>query len=87
MPARKFERIALELMLSGCAIMFGACVLIESAQAQQPSVPTGPIPAPPRPLRGAHLALLLRLFTLCSYRCRGAAPGLQGVGPVVARLL
>ena len=47
MPARKFERIALELMLSGCAIMFGACVLIESAQAQQPSVPTGPIPTPP----------------------------------------
>jgi hypothetical protein len=47
MPARKFERIALELMLSGSAIMFGACVLIESAQAQQPSVPTGPIPTPP----------------------------------------
>ena len=47
MPARRFERIALELMLSGCAVMFGACVLIESAQAQQPSVPTGPIPTPP----------------------------------------
>ena len=47
MPTRRFERIALELMLSGCALMFGACVLIESAQAQQPSVPTGPIPTPP----------------------------------------
>jgi hypothetical protein len=47
MPTRRFERMALELMLSGCAVMFGACVLIESAQAQQPSVPTGPIPTPP----------------------------------------
>jgi len=47
MPTRRFERIALELMLSGCAVMFGASVLIESAQAQQPSVPSGPIPTPP----------------------------------------
>ena len=47
MLARRFERIALELTLSGCAVMFGACVLIESAQAQQPSVPSGPIPTPP----------------------------------------
>jgi hypothetical protein len=48
MPAKRFERIALaQLMLSGCAVMFGACVLIESAQAQQPSVPSGPIPTPP----------------------------------------
>jgi hypothetical protein len=35
MLARRFERIALELMLSGCAVMFGACVLIEHAQRSQ----------------------------------------------------
>jgi hypothetical protein len=46
MPARRFQRIVLELMLSGCAVMYGACVLLESAQAQL-SVPTGPIPTPP----------------------------------------
>ena len=48
MPTRRFKRIALaQLLASGCAVMFGVCVLIESAQAQPPSVPTGPIPAPP----------------------------------------
>ena len=48
MPTKRFKRIALaQLLLSGCAVMFGVCVLIEHAQAQQPSVPTGPIPAPP----------------------------------------
>jgi hypothetical protein len=36
-----------QLLLSGCSVMFGVCVLIEHAQAQQPSVPTGPIPTPP----------------------------------------
>jgi hypothetical protein len=43
MPARRFERIALELMLSGCAVMFGACVF---AQAQPGYVPP-PTPLPP----------------------------------------
>jgi hypothetical protein len=48
MPTRRFKRIALaQLLLSGCAVIFGVCVLIEHAQAQQPSVPTGPIPTPP----------------------------------------
>ena len=47
MPTRRFKRIALaQLLLSGCAVMFGVCVLIEHAQAQ-PSVPAGPIPTPP----------------------------------------
>jgi hypothetical protein len=47
MPTRRFERIALaQLSLSGCAVVFGVCVLSEHAQAQL-SVPTGPIPAPP----------------------------------------
>jgi hypothetical protein len=47
MPARKFERIALaQLLLSGCAVMFGACVLIEHAQAQPGYVPP-PTPLPP----------------------------------------
>jgi hypothetical protein len=35
-----------QLSLSGCAVVFGVCVLSEHAQAQL-SVPTGPIPAPP----------------------------------------
>jgi hypothetical protein len=43
MPMRRFERIALELMLSGCAVMFGACVF---AQAQPGYVPP-PTPLPP----------------------------------------
>jgi hypothetical protein len=35
MPTRRFKRIALaQLLLSGCAVMFGVCVLIEHAQAQ-----------------------------------------------------
>jgi hypothetical protein len=46
MPARRFERIALKLMLSGCAVMFGACVLIRHAQAQPGYVPP-PTPLPP----------------------------------------
>jgi hypothetical protein len=44
MPPRRFERIALpQLLVAGCAVVFGVCVLFEHAQAQ----PTGPIPAPP----------------------------------------
>ena len=46
MPARIFERTALaQLLLSGSAVMFGICVLIEHAQAQPGYVP----PPTPRP--------------------------------------
>jgi hypothetical protein len=48
MPRRRFERIGLaQLLTSRCAVVLGACVLFGHAQAQQPSVPTGPVPAPP----------------------------------------
>jgi hypothetical protein len=47
MPTTRFKRITLaQLLVSGCAVVFGVCVLSEHAQAQL-SVPTGPIPAPP----------------------------------------
>src|SRR5215471_11437512 len=47
MPETKFKRIALgQLLLSGCAVMFGASVLIEHAQAQPGYVPP-PTPLPP----------------------------------------
>src|SRR5215471_6706991 len=47
MPTRRFERIALVQMLAGgCAVMFGACVSIEHAQAQPGYVPP-PTPLPP----------------------------------------
>jgi hypothetical protein len=47
MPAKRFERIALaQLLLSGCAVMFGVCVLIKLAQAQPGYVPP-PTPLPP----------------------------------------
>jgi hypothetical protein len=35
MPGRSLQRIALtRLFVSGCAVVFGACVLIERAQAE-----------------------------------------------------
>jgi hypothetical protein len=47
MPTRRFKRIALaQLLLSGCAVMFGVCALIERAQAQPGYVPP-PTPLPP----------------------------------------
>jgi len=47
MPTRRFERIALVQMLAGgCAVVFGACVLIEHAQAQ-PGYVVRPTPLPP----------------------------------------
>jgi hypothetical protein len=47
MLTRRFKRIALaQLLLSGSAIIFGTCVLIESAQAQPGYVPP-PTPLPP----------------------------------------
>ena len=47
MPTRRFKRIALaQLLLSGCAVMFGVCALIEHAQAQPGYVPP-PTPLPP----------------------------------------
>jgi hypothetical protein len=46
-PTRRFGRIALaQILASGCAVMFGACVLIEHAQAQPGYVPP-PTPLPP----------------------------------------
>src|SRR5215470_3224835 len=44
MPTRRFERA--QLLIVGCAVMFGACVLIEHAQAQAQYVPP-PTPLPP----------------------------------------
>jgi hypothetical protein len=47
MPARRFERIATDqILVRGCAIVFGVCVLIEHAQAQPGYVPP-PTPLPP----------------------------------------
>jgi hypothetical protein len=46
MPVRRFERITpAPLLVSGCAIVFGACVLIEQARAQYVPPPT-PLPPP-----------------------------------------
>ena len=48
MPTRRFKRIApAQLLLSGCAVMFGVCVLIDRAQAQPGYVPPSPPPPPP----------------------------------------
>ena len=44
MPTRTFERA--QLLIVGCAVMFGSCVLIEHAQAQPGYVPP-PTPLPP----------------------------------------
>jgi len=44
MPTSRFERAQLSIV--GCAVMFGACVLIEHAQAQPGYVPP-PTPLPP----------------------------------------
>ena len=47
MPPRRFERIALaQLLVAGCAVVFGLCVLFEHAQAQPGYVPP-PTPLPP----------------------------------------
>lgn len=44
---RRFEQITLDqILLSGCAIVFGACILIQHAQAQPGYVPP-PTPLPP----------------------------------------
>jgi hypothetical protein len=57
MPTRRFERIALvQLLVGGCAVVFGACVLIELAQAQsgfvpQTTPPPKPVYNPPSPNR------------------------------------
>lgn len=46
MPTRRFERMTLaRLLLGGCAIVFGAWVLIEPAHAQYVPPPT-PLPPP-----------------------------------------
>jgi hypothetical protein len=47
MPTRSFERITLDqILLGGCAIVFGACILVKHAQAQPGYVPP-PTPLPP----------------------------------------
>jgi hypothetical protein len=45
--AARFERIALtRFLVAGCVVVFGACVLIEQAQAPPGYVPPSP-PLPP----------------------------------------
>jgi hypothetical protein len=47
MPTGRFKRITLhQILRSGCAMMIGACILIEHAQAQPGYVPP-PTPLPP----------------------------------------
>ena len=46
MPSRRFQRIARPLLLVICGVAFGACVMIEHAQAQPGYVPP-PTPLPP----------------------------------------
>jgi hypothetical protein len=47
MPTRRSKRITLDqILLSGCVIAFGACIVIEHAQAQPGYVPP-PTPLPP----------------------------------------
>jgi hypothetical protein len=47
MPTRRFEWIApAQLLVGGCAVVFGACILIEHPQAQPGYVPP-PTPLPP----------------------------------------
>ena len=46
MPTRRFERMTRDhILVGGCAIVFGACVLIGNAQAQYVPPPT-PLPPP-----------------------------------------
>ena len=45
MPTRRFERIGLAQLLVGCAVVFGACILVEQVQAQYVPPPT-PLPPP-----------------------------------------
>jgi hypothetical protein len=47
MPTIRFKRIALAQLFAGCAVAFGACVLIEHTQAQPGYVPPAPKLPPP----------------------------------------
>jgi hypothetical protein len=50
MPTGRFKQIALaQLLVVGCAVMFGVCVLVQHVQAQQQFVPPPPAPVPPAP--------------------------------------
>jgi len=56
MPTRRIKRIALAQLLGiGCAVVLGACVVIEHAQAQQQFVPPPPPPAPAGPLQAGSI--------------------------------
>jgi len=49
MPARKFRKLGLALLLlgGGYAVMLGDCGLMEHAEAQQQSAPPAPPPTTP----------------------------------------
>jgi hypothetical protein len=46
MPRRRFNRLVAQLLVGGCAVMFGACLLIQQAQAQFVPPPAPPPPPP-----------------------------------------
>src|SRR5215469_9045791 len=87
MPTRRFERITLVQMLAGgCAVMFGACVLIQHAQAQPGYVPP-PAPLPPPVFNPSNPTTVPQPpYTPITPTRPSAAPGYVVTSPVNERL-
>jgi hypothetical protein len=85
MPTRKFERMTRDQILaSGCAIVFGICVLIENAQAQYVPPPT---PLPPPVFNPSNPYTLPQpTYTPITPTTPSAAPGYVVTSPVSGRL-
>jgi hypothetical protein len=81
MPTRRYERITLaKYLLSGCAIVFAACVLIEHARAQYVPPPT-PLP-PPVFNPSSPYTVPQPAYTPSAPATSGAAPGYVVTLPV-----
>jgi len=87
MPTRRSTRTALaQLLVGGCVAVFGACVVIEHAQAQQ-FVPPPPPPAPPPPAPvfnppSPNRTVPQPAYTPVSPSTPSAAPGINAPSPV-----
>jgi hypothetical protein len=86
MPTRRFERMTRDhILVGGCAIVFGACVLIENAQAQYVPPPT-PLPPPVFNPSSPYTVPQPKYTPITPTTPSAAAPGYVVSSPVSGRL-
>jgi hypothetical protein len=83
MPTRTVRRVALvQLLVAGCAVIFGACVLVEHGQAQPGYVPP-PTPLPPPVFNPSNPGTVPQPSYTPSTASTPSTPSTPGITPTI----